>query len=340
MTYKLHTLNEQGIPSLIDGVNSQEDWEKKRADILKRWKGMIGELPDKVPLDLKINSESSKERFVRQHVTYSTVDGDSVTAYLLIPEGAEGKKLPALIALHGTDEKGKDSISTNKAKHNRNFAAELVQRGYVVLVPDALTSGERIKAGEKTFHNAYLYRDFPQWSSITMKNLTDHRQGLDLLAQHDCVDESRIGAIGHSFGGYNAFYLAGVDDRVKAVVSSCGFSMFTGDYRPHRWADRDWYTHFPKLTPMISEGDIPFEFHEILALVAPKPLFNWSGQSDSIFPHWKAIGSGLHSVYQLYEKLGVPERITSLLGAEGHDFPPHIRECSYQFMDKWLERES
>ncbi|MBP1948439.1 alpha/beta hydrolase family protein [Virgibacillus litoralis] len=339
MTYKLHMLNEQGIPSLIEGIDSTEDWLKQRSDIFKRWQDMLGKLPERVPLDLKVHAELKEESFIRQHITYNTADDDTVTAYLLIPEGAVEKKLPAVIALHGTDEMGKDSISTNNAKHFKNYATELAKRGYVVLVPDALTAGERIKTGEKPFYNAYFYRDFPQYSSITAKNLVDHRQGIDLLESHQVVDTNRIGAIGHSFGGYNAYYLAGIDDRVKAVVTSCGFSMFTGDYRPQRWADRDWYTHFPKLTPMIAEGDIPFEFHEILALVAPKPVFNWSGQSDSIFPHWKSIASGLHNVYQLYEKLGYHDHFTSLFGAEGHEFPPHIRESAYQFLDKWLDNE-
>lgn len=344
MTYKLHDLNEQGLPSLVSNVQTFEDWQLKREDIAKRWKKIMGTLPEPVPLNITIHEETAENGYIRQHLTYDTAYHDKVTAYLLLPlkKGNStfvdrSSHFPAIIAMHGTDARGKDSISRMDAKQNRKYALELVLRGYVVLIPDAITAGERIKENEKAYHNNYFYEDHPEWLSITAKNLTDHIQGIELLTQHELVDETRLGAIGHSFGGYNAYYLGGIDRRIKAVVSSCGFSTFTGDYRPHQWGYRDWYTHFPKITDMIKEGEIPFEFHEIMALVAPTPMFNWSGQSDHVFPHWKSIGSALHQVHHLYEKIGYPDHFTSLLGAEGHDFPPYIREATYRFLDKWLD---
>lgn len=337
--YRLHELNEMGIPSLIDETELENNWISKRADILNRWQSLIGEIPDNAPIQSEIHSEIKEDGFIRQHLTYNAVDGDDITAYLLIPDDASGKKSAAVIAMHGTDVAGKDSISTSRMKGKHNYGVELAKRGYVVLVPDALTAGERIIENEKSFHTAVFYRENPSWLSITAKNISDHKQGLEFLISHDLVDEDRIGAIGHSFGGYNAYYLAGMDNRIKAAVSSCGFSTFTGDYRPHQWAERDWYTHFPKLTSMIDEGEIPFEFHEILALAAPTPLFNWSAQSDAIFPHWKSIGSGLQHVSRLYESLGCKDRFISLLGTEEPDFPSYIREMAYRFLDKWLDHE-
>ena len=36
------------------------------------------------------------------------------------------------------------------------------------------------------------------------------------------MNADAIGAIGHSFGAYNAYFLAPFDARVKAIVASCG----------------------------------------------------------------------------------------------------------------------
>ncbi len=36
----------------------------------------------------------------------------------------------------------------------------------------------------------------------------------------------RIGVIGHSLGGHNAIFTATFDERLKAVVTSCGFTGF------------------------------------------------------------------------------------------------------------------
>lgn len=338
MHYDLSELNEKGVPPLLQEIETEEEWKAKRKDIMNRWFEYIGEIPDPVDVNVEFLSETNEGDYIRQHIAYDSIDGDRITAYLLIPQAAldNQAQAPAVMALHGTTEIGKDSIATEKGKKNRNYGPELAARGYVVLVPDALTAGERIYDGYNAYDNAPFYERYPEWSAVA-KNIVDHRQGLELLCQLDFVNPEALGAIGHSFGGYNSYYLGIWDRRIKAVVSSCGFSTFTGDATPEQWGVRDWYTHMPKISDSLAKGRIPFEFHEILALVAPTPLFNWSGQSDHIFPHWPSIGSGLHEVYKLYEWLGIEDRFVSLLGASGHDFPPYIRQMAYDFLDQWLK---
>ena len=38
------------------------------------------------------------------------------------------------------------------------------------------------------------------------------------------VDPERIGVIGHSLGGHNAMFLGVFDQRLKVIVSSCGWT--------------------------------------------------------------------------------------------------------------------
>ena len=38
------------------------------------------------------------------------------------------------------------------------------------------------------------------------------------------VDPTRIGSIGHSLGGHNTLFVAVFDERVQAMVTSCGFT--------------------------------------------------------------------------------------------------------------------
>src|SRR5690606_28215567 len=109
--------------------------------------------------------------------------------------------------------------------------------GFVVLAPDTITAGERIYEHSEAFQTAPFYDAFPHSTAIG-KMLHDHQQGLDALELLSFVDSSRIGAIGHSLGAYNAFILAGWDRRVKAVVSSCGLSPFADDPDPNRWGQR------------------------------------------------------------------------------------------------------
>jgi len=264
-----------------------------------------------------------------------------VYAYLLIPSSQlepQGKQYPAMLALHPTDKNGKADIATNEGRANRKYALELVSRGYVVLAPDTITAGERIYQGAEAFQTAPFYALFPH-STAVGKMIHDHQQGIELLQALPYVDPERIGAIGHSLGGYNAYFLAAVDDRIKVVVSSCGFCPFMQDPTPNRWGQRDWFSHIPKLTEHINEDFIPFEFHEIMALVAPRPLMNWFAQNDAIFPNWQAAAVASKDINHVYQWLDHQDRYVSLLGNEGHDFPEPIRTLSYQFIDRWLMEE-
>src|SRR5207248_5205470 len=67
------------------------------------------------------------------------------------------------------------------------------------------------------------------WQSGTMKAVWDNVRGLDLLDSLAFVKHGAYGTIGHSLGGHNSIYTAVFDDRIKVVVSSCGFDSYV-DY--------------------------------------------------------------------------------------------------------------
>lgn len=340
MAYRLSQLHQNGVPPLLDGIETEEQWQRKLDGIRRTWLAYIGELPPRKPVNVRTVSELRLQDHTRLYIVYDTVYGDRVPAYLLLPDAAAHPQpvagYPAMLALHPTHELGKDDIATTQGRENRQYALELVKRGYVVLAPDALTAGERVYSGYPAFHSGPFYEQHPEWSTVA-KNVTDHMQGLDVLCTLPEVNPKAIGAIGHSFGGYNAYFLAGMDERVRAVVSSCGFSPFARDPSQDHWGHRSYpYTHLPKITADLAEGRIPFEFHEIAALCAPVPFFNYAGQADSIFPHWKSVGEGMLELSKLYRRLGCEDRFRSYLGDGAHDFPGEIRELAYAFLDRWL----
>ncbi|MDF2724580.1 MAG: dipeptidyl aminopeptidase, partial [Paenibacillus sp.] len=128
----------------------------------------------------------------------------------------------------------------------------------------------------------------------------------------------------------------GMDDRIKAYVSSCGFSPFYGDHRPTHWGERNWYTHLPVVSEWLKHYEVPYEFHEIVALAAPIPAFHYYGQSDAIFPHWSAIGECMADLFTLYRFLGAGDHFEAVMTAREHNFPPEIRHMAYAFLDRYL----
>lgn len=344
---------EDGVPSLLHNVSEIADWNEKRTTILHNWLACIGCIPPLVNPHMKINSWEIMLDYYLINICYSTVYEDSVPANLLVPKLPEDetletesdvlqllystnrKQFRAVIALHPTSDNGKEDISTTSGRENRQYGLELVKRGYVVLAPDTITAGDRVLQNEQPFQTASFYKSHPEWSAVA-KMIVDHQQGISVLEELSIVDSSKIGAIGHSLGGYNSFFLAGVDSRIKAVVCSCGFSSFAQDPEKHRWGRREWFSHIPRISDYINKGIVPFEFTEIAALVAPTPLFLWIGQNDPIFPHWKPAATGLVELNSLYEWMGKGERFKSLIGNSGHDFPQEIRQSAYIFLDNWL----
>lgn len=352
--YKLAELNEKGIPSVLAGVQTQEQWQKKHDEIKEVWLDYMGGIPERPPVKFEIIEETQMPDHLRQKIVYNTAYGDTITAYLLIPNAileaekdalqsgkAPTKRYPAILALHPTNAQGKDSVATPEGRKNRTYGIELAQRGYIVLAPDNMTSGERIFPNLSHFNSTPFEAQHPEWSTVG-KNLVDHLQSMDLLEQHPLVDGEHIGVIGHSFGAYNAYFLASVDDRVKVLVSSCGVSPFTG--APEKIADH-WgkrrmpYIHFPRYTEDMKKGVVPFEFNEIMALAAPTPQFYFAAQGDRIFPHWEYIGQTFVDLRALYAFLGKPENFVSFIGEGEHDFPPAVRQMAYEYLDGYLREQ-
>jgi dienelactone hydrolase len=199
----------------IRSVRTPADWNARRAHILAHIESVMGEFPkgSRPDLRMKLLEERAFPGFVCRKITYEAKEGDPVPALLLLPD-KPGRR-PAVLALHPTGPLGKGIVMGDGERPNRNYGEELARRGYVVLAPDYPTMGDPQR---DAYELGYV--------SGTMKGIYNHSRGIDLLASLDQVDPERIGAIGHSLGGHNSLFIALFDERVRAVVSSCGFNSF------------------------------------------------------------------------------------------------------------------
>lgn len=345
MAYSLKEIGDSAVLfDLLEGLDQEAALEDKRAAWAERAESIreavleaMGPFPERIQPEVEWLESTQVEGIVLQKLNYTSWDGDRVPAYMIArPDVLEGgQTVPGIMALHQTVPQGKDEVAGVSGRPDMRFGWELASRGFVVFAPDVLSAGERTYPGMKPYQTAPFQERYPAWSMMG-KMLYDHRLGLDVLQSLSSVDGTRIGAIGHSLGGYNAFLLAAFDDRVKATVSSCGFSTFAGDPNPGRWGLRpEWFSHMPKVSDYLRDGTIPFEFHQAAAIAAPVPFFNWSTQQDAIFPHWPAIASGLLRIGEVYQFLEAePESFVSLLGVGPHSFPYYAREAAFA----WLER--
>lgn len=332
-------------------ICSEADWDRKRVSILRRSKMIMGDPPaiSAGPLRPEVLGEEQRNGYREIKVRFASGTGDVIKGYLLVPDGTTASSpRPAIMALHSTGPGASQAVGLTP-KEGREYGRELAQRGYVVLATDTITAGERVYPGYEAYYTKAFFLEFPLWSAMG-KMIHDHQRGLDYLCSLDYVDPQRLGCIGHSLGGYNSFFLQAFDARIKAAVSSCGLSTMGGTCSPYKWVRSDWFVHFnPACRDYLQAGMVPCDVHEIMALSAPRPFFNYSAREDAIYhpevaqqgqgfaPWWQTIDKALSQVSAVYDVLGKRDHFVRVETDGGHDFPHDVREKAYRWLDSWLK---
>jgi cephalosporin-C deacetylase-like acetyl esterase len=325
---------------LADGNRAIQElarWEQRCESIRTRLFETIGIPPvTRNTRSIRIVNEEKLGEYVRSKISYVVGKGEKITAYLLHPKDIT-KPTPAILALHQTVKYGKDEVVGLNGYPDFAYGHELAMRGYVVLAPDHLTTGERIYPGKDSFDSGPFYEQYPSWSMVG-KNLEDSKSAVDVLYSLDYVDEERIGVIGHSHGGHNAIFAAALDDRIKAAVSNCGLSVLSEEEERMEWSLEEGYIYIPKLRRYFLENtDPPFDLHEVAALIAPRPWLNISSYFDKAYGNQEflaEVGTQLYQVYNLYK---ASKAFGYYMHGNDHSFPKSARELAYGWLDRWLK---
>jgi acetyl esterase/lipase len=331
----------------IQPVKTAADLGIRREHIRQGMIEAMGELPGpsrRVPLDVRIESREEKASYVRIKLTYVPEPGDRVPALLLVPksvvldqEGLSGsqdgtakQKLAAMLCLHPTNVDGKDQTAAMVGLSTRHYGHQLAQRGFVCLIPDYPSFGEY---KDYDFAQKKPGTDEPLYVSGSMKAIWNNIRAVDLLETLSYVDADRIGVIGHSLGGHNALFTAVFDPRLKAVVTSCGFTTFHDYYEGNL---KGWTSdrYMPRIRDVfeLNPDRMPFDFPEVLSAIAPRGLFVAAPLHDANFDNG-GVRKCIAAAKPVYELLGAKEQLQVVYPDCAHDFPDAVREQVYQ----WLE---
>ena len=153
--------------------------------------------------------------------------GARVRAWLVLPDSATADH-PAPLALwvHGGPLASWDAWSW------RWNPWLLAARGWAVLLPDpALSQG---------YGDDFIQRGWGNWGPVPFADLMAIT---DATVARDDIDATRTAAMGGSYGGYMANWIAGHTDRFKAIVTHA--SLWTTDHftgaTDHPWAwEQEW----------------------------------------------------------------------------------------------------
>jgi hypothetical protein len=324
----------------VGQAESPEQWTLRRAEIKRGVESILGLLPGeekRCPLDVRVDEEVDCGNYVRRLISYASEPGCRVPAYLCIPKklidaGESSVTAPAVLCLHSTDDSvGHGLVVGLGQQPNLAYARELAERGFVTISPSypLLANYQPDLAGLG-------------WSSGTLKAVWDNQRAIDLLESLPQVRRGPIAAIGHSLGGHNAVFTAFFDPRIEVVVSSCGLDSFLDYYSGNEqvWLPEKGWTqtrYMPRLGEYRGRLEaIPFDFHELVAGLAPRRVLLVAPLGDSNFQAASVdrIGDAAAPVFKL---LQASEQLRILHPECKHDFPEQAREAAYKWIAEGLK---
>ncbi|QBJ95060.1 S9 family peptidase [Rhodococcus sp. ABRD24] len=205
-------------------------------------------------------------------------DGTPLRSWLALPGHASAESpVPLVLWVHGGPL---NSWNTWSWRWNPWL---MVAKGYAVLLPDpALSTG---------YGQDFVQRGWGQWGKAPYTDLMAITDAAEALPE---IDAKRTAAMGGSFGGYMANWIAGHTDRFRAIVTHA--SLWALDqFGPT--TDAAWYWQ-REMTPEMAFENSPHLY--VADIVTPMLVVH--GDKDYRVP----IGEGLRLWYELLSESGLP----------------------------------
>jgi dipeptidyl aminopeptidase/acylaminoacyl peptidase len=204
-----------------------------------------------------------------------TADGVTVRSWLVLPQA--DPPAPLLLWIHG------GPLGSWNAWSWRWNPWLLAARGYAVLLPDpALSTG---------YGQDFIQRGWGAWGGPPFDDLM---AVTDAACADPRIDATRTAAMGGSFGGYMANWVAGHTDRFTAIVTHA--SLWALD-QFGATTDGSYYW-MREMTAEMAEANSPHRFVEQITT----PMLVIHGDKDYRVP----IGEALRLWFELLTRSGLP----------------------------------
>ena len=319
--------------------------------------------------DMEVLGEEQRDGYKAQKIAFNINAYSRITAYLLIPDGGDGK-FPAVVALHdhgahlfigkekmirpffiASEEQDADGkISEKKKAANQEVLDDadawvnqlyegqyvgdyLAKHGYVVLSIDAPMWGER---GRKEGVDRNKYDLIAGNMMMLGRDLSafmtyDDMASTEFLASLPMVDAKRIGCVGCSMGAYRSWMLSALSDRIRVGASICW--MITTDAQLTRRFGRKENGGFANCFPGLRQY---LDYPHIASLACPKPMLFINGTKDKLFPV-PDVKDAFAEMHKVWKSQGVDNLLDTELWDIPHSCGLKAQEKMLEFLDKNLK---
>ncbi|MDO8542994.1 MAG: dienelactone hydrolase family protein [Opitutaceae bacterium] len=323
------------VPTDLAAWQSRER-ARTRATLLS----LLGEMPPRPqPLPATVKGREERGDYAVERIEFFNGVDMQVPGIVLVPKNA--RRAPAIIVMH-TWSGTKEDLLLN-AHNFEHVGTQLVRQGYVVAAIDGYFHGERLGKGPndttdpkvtpsqiKQRQQQSLY-GLNVWLGRTLWGMMvrDQQCLLDYLQSRSDVDPEKIGATGMSLGNTTGWWLAAIDERVKAVVGVACFTRIEQLVQHGQVQAHGLYYFVPNMLKH-------FDTEAVFAVVAPRPMLQLNGDGDSTCPPdgIEVLEQKIGAVYRLH---GQPDNFRSVIYLRtGHEYLPEMKAEMVQWFLRHL----
>lgn len=327
-----------GDAALAD-IRTKADWEKRVPEMRRQFLDMMGlwPLPPRTALRPTVTGTLDGGAFTVEKLHFQSVPGLYVSANLYLPKTRKGP-LPAVLYVCGHGPAVIDGVPHGNKVTYQHHAAWLAENGYACLVLDTLQLGEL----PGLHHGTHRFNMW-WWVSLGYTpagvELWNGMRAIDYLETRKEVDSRRIGVTGRSGGGATSWWVGAADERVKCLVPVAGIAdllAHVSEGYPGRLADGVVAGH---CDCMYMVNTYRWDYTQVIALCAPRPLLLGNSDKDDIFPipgYRRMAGK----IEKLYEALGARDRFALLETKGPHKDTPELRSGAFRWLNRWLKNDN
>jgi dienelactone hydrolase len=281
--------------------------------------------PKKTALHAQVTGTLDLAHYRIENLIFESRPGCLVTANLYVPHGLDGPA-PCVLGTCGHSEPGK------AADLYQAFSQRLARAGFVVLIYDPLSQGERDQYFRSGFreavgwgtraHNMMGKQLELLGENLAMWRAWDGVRALDYLLSRTEVDPAHVGVTGNSGGGTMTTWLWAIEDRFTMAAPSCFVTTFLRNLENELPADAE------QCPPgVIGEG---LELADFIIAAAPKPVLLMGQRFDYFDP--RGLREAYEDVRSVYARLNAPEgNVALFVGPQGHGYSVHNQQAMVAF---------
>jgi dienelactone hydrolase len=311
-------------------IKSLDDWKAKRGEYRRQLQEMLGlwPMPERTDLKPVITGRLEHDEFTVEKLHFQASPRLYVSANLYLPKGLTNRA-PAILYVCGHGRVVTNGVSLGNKTSYQHHGEWFARNGYVCLTIDTLQLGEIQGLHHGTYREGQWWWNARGYTPAGVEAWFGLR-ALDYLCSRPEVDAARIGMTGRSGGGAYSWTVAALDERVKVAAPVAGIT----DMQNHV-VDGCIEGH---CDCMFFVNRYRWDFPQVAALIAPRPLLLGNTDKDRIFPLDGVVR--LHDkVQRIYRLYGETNKLGLLITDGPHADTQDLQVPVFRWFNRWLKGE-